>query len=68
VALSPEVVETNLPAYGWRGFIDHQLRWPARSATRAPGATPASSSPTGWLGLLNLLASGLSPLSLWLLG
>ena len=27
VALSAEVVETNIPAYGWRGFIDHQLRW-----------------------------------------
>ncbi len=22
-----EVVETGVPAYGWRGFFDHQLRW-----------------------------------------
>src|SRR5580658_2541466 len=27
VALSAEVVETAVPAYSWRGFIDHQLRW-----------------------------------------
>src|SRR5260370_18103378 len=27
VALSGEVVETSVPAYGWRGFADHQLRW-----------------------------------------
>jgi ceramide glucosyltransferase len=27
VALSAEVVETSVPAYGWRGFFDHQLRW-----------------------------------------
>ena len=27
VELSNEVVETGVPAYGWRGFFDHQLRW-----------------------------------------
>ena len=27
VELSAEVVETGVPAYGWRGFFDHQLRW-----------------------------------------
>ncbi|MGD0546300.1 MAG: glycosyltransferase [Terracidiphilus sp.] len=27
IALSPEVVETNIAAYGWRGYLDHQLRW-----------------------------------------
>ena len=27
VELSAEVVETAVPAYGWRGFFDHQLRW-----------------------------------------
>jgi ceramide glucosyltransferase len=69
VALSPEVVETNLSAYAWRGYIDHQLRW---------ARTVRDSRPWGYAGLifthglgwalLNLLASGLSPLSLWLLG
>ena len=69
VALSPEVVETSVPAYAWRGYIDHQLRW---------ARTVRESRPWGYAGLifthglswalLNLLASGLSPLSLWLLG
>jgi ceramide glucosyltransferase len=27
VELVPEVVETTVPAYGFRGFMDHQLRW-----------------------------------------
>jgi ceramide glucosyltransferase len=69
VALSTEAVETAIPAYGWRGFIDHQLRW---------ARTVRDARPWGYLGLifthglawalLNVLASGLSPLSLWLLG
>jgi ceramide glucosyltransferase len=69
VALSAEVVETAIPAYHWRGFIDHQLRW---------ARTVRDSRPWGYAGLifthglgwalLNVLASGLSPLSLWLLG
>jgi ceramide glucosyltransferase len=69
VALSAEVVETAIPAYGWRGFADHQLRW---------SRTIRDSRPWGYVGLifthglawalLNVLASGLSPLSLWLLG
>ena len=69
VALSPEVVETAIPAYGWRGFLDHQLRW-ARTIREA--------RPWGYTGLIfthglawaliNVLASGLSPLSLWLMG
>ena len=67
VALSAEVVETAIPAYCWRGFIDHQLRW---------ARTVRDARPWGYAGLifthglawaiLNLLASGLSPLSLWL--
>jgi ceramide glucosyltransferase len=38
VKLSPLVVETHLPAYSFRGFFEHQLRW-ARSvrASRAWG-------------------------------
>jgi len=68
VALSDEVVETAIPAYGWRGFIDHQLRW-ARAVR--------DSRPWGYAGLifthglawaiLNVMASGISLLSLWLL-
>jgi ceramide glucosyltransferase len=68
VALSSEVVETAVPAYKWRGFIDHQLRW---------ARTVRDARPWGYAGLifthglvwamLNVVASGLSPLSLWLL-
>jgi ceramide glucosyltransferase len=69
VEVSAEVVETSVPAYSWRGFFDHQLRWLR---------TVLCSRPAGYAGLifthglawalLNVLASGLSPLSLWLLG
>ena len=69
VALSAEVVETGVPAYGWRGFLDHQLRW---------ARTVRDARPWGYAGLifthglgwavLNVGASGLSPVSLWLLG
>jgi ceramide glucosyltransferase len=69
VALSPEVVETNLPAYGWRGYIDHQLRWACTVRDARPWgyAGLIFTHGLGWA-LLNLLASGLSPLGLWLLG
>jgi ceramide glucosyltransferase len=69
VALSAEVVETNIAAYGLRGFFDHQLRW---------ARTVRDARPWGYAGLifthglcwalLNVLASGASLLSLWLLG
>lgn len=69
VVLSAEVVETNIAAYGIHGFLDHQLRW---------ARTVRDARPWGYSGLifthglcwalLNLLASGASPLSLWLLG
>lgn len=68
IALSSEVVETSTPPYTWRGFIDHQLRWLR---------TVRDARPAGYTGLLfthgfawamlNLIASGVSPLSLWLL-
>jgi ceramide glucosyltransferase len=68
IALSAEVVETSIPAYNWRGFLDHQLRW---------ARTVRDARPWGYAGLifthglawalLNVAASGLSPLSLWLL-
>jgi ceramide glucosyltransferase len=69
VILSAEVVETAIPAYHWRGFLDHQVRW---------ARTVRDARPGGYFGLifthglawavLNIMASGLSPLSLWLLG
>ena len=69
VALSDEPVETSVPAYDGRQFIDHQLRW---------YRTVRDARPMGYIGLvfthgfawavLNVLASGVSPLSLWLLG
>jgi ceramide glucosyltransferase len=69
VELSTEVVETSVPAYRWGGFVEHQLRW---------SRTVRDASPGGYVGLLfthglawallNVVASGLSPLSLWLLG
>ena len=68
VELCGEVVETAIPDYGWRGFADHQLRWLR---------TVRDARPWGYFGLivthgfcwalLNLIASGLSPVSLWLL-
>jgi ceramide glucosyltransferase len=69
IALSTEVVETAIPAYAWRGFLDHQLRW-ARTVRNARPWGYAGLIFTHGLGwaLLNVLASGLSPLSLWLLG
>ncbi len=69
IEVCSEVVETSVPAYGWHGFIDHQLRWLR---------TVRCSRPAGYVGLIfthglgwalvNVLASGLSPVSLWLLG
>ncbi len=68
VALSADVVETSVPAYDWQGFVDHQLRW---------FRTVRDARPWGYAGLvfthglawamLNLVASGLSPVSVWLL-
>ncbi len=68
IEVSAEVVETAIPPYAWRGFLDHQLRWLR---------TVRCSRPAGYVGLIvthgigwalvNVLASGISPLSLWLL-
>ena len=43
VELIPEVVATSIPAYSWRGFADHQMRW-SRSTRDSRRA--------GYLGLL----------------
>jgi ceramide glucosyltransferase len=69
VVLGGEVVETSVPAYQWRGFTDHQLRWlrTVRDARPAGYAGLIFTHGLGWA-LLNLVASGLSPLSLWILG
>jgi ceramide glucosyltransferase len=68
VALTSEVVETSVPSYAWQGFFDHQLRWyrTVRDARPWGYAGLVFTYGLGWA-LLNLLASGLSPLSLWLL-
>jgi len=68
VALSSEIVETAIPAYKWRGFIDHQLRWARTVRDARPGGYAGLVFTYGlaWAAL-NVLASGLSPLSLWLL-
>ena len=68
IALTREVVETSVPAYSWRGFFDHQLRWyrTVRDARPWGYAGLVFTYGLGWA-LLNVLASGLSPLSLWLL-
>ena len=69
IKLSAEVVETSVPAYEWRGFFDHQLRWlrTVRCSRPAGYAGLIVTYGLGWA-LVNVLASGLSPLSLWLLG
>ncbi|MFC5864339.1 bacteriohopanetetrol glucosamine biosynthesis glycosyltransferase HpnI [Acidicapsa dinghuensis] len=68
IQLAPETVETHVPAYNWRGFWSHQLRW---------ARTVRDSRKWGYVGLLfthliplaciNVLASGASFWSLWLL-
>jgi ceramide glucosyltransferase len=69
VALSTEVVETSVPAYGWRAFFDHQLRWLRTVRDARPGGYVGMIFTHGLVwALLNVLASGLSPVSLWLLG
>ena len=35
--LSPEVVETSIPAYNWRGYFEHQLRWARTVRDARPG-------------------------------
>ena len=69
VELCPDVVETSVPAYGWRGFIDHQLRWLRTVRDARPGGYFGLivTHGLGWA-LLNVVTSGLSPLSFWILG
>jgi ceramide glucosyltransferase len=69
VLLSTEVVETSVPAYTWRGFFDHQVRWmrTVRDARSAGYSGLIFTFGLMWA-LLNVLASGASLVSLWLLG
>jgi ceramide glucosyltransferase len=68
VEIASDVVETSVPLYGWRGFFDHQLRWmrTVRDARPWGYAGLIFTHGLGWA-LLNVVASGLSPVSLWLL-
>ena len=68
IALSAEVVETSVPAYEWRGFCDHQLRWLRTVRDARPGGYAGLIFTQGLtLAVLNVVASGASPASLWLL-
>jgi ceramide glucosyltransferase len=69
VELCAEVVETAVPAYGWRGFFDHQLRWLRTVRASRPGgyAGLVFTHGFGWA-LLNVLAWGANAISIWLLG
>ncbi len=68
VVLSHEVVETSVPAYRWDGFVNHQLRWyrTVRDARPWGYAGLVFTYGLGWA-LLNVVASGMSPLSVWVL-
>ena len=69
IQLATEVVETSVPAYSFTGFLSHQLRW---------ARTVRDSRRWGYVGLLfthllplavaNVVASGASFVSIWLLG
>ena len=69
IRLATEVVETSVPAYSLSGFLSHQMRW---------ARTVRDSRPWGYLGLIfthilplavaNVVASGASLVSIWLLG
>jgi ceramide glucosyltransferase len=68
VVLSAAVVETAVPAYNWHGYIDHQLRWLRTVRDARPGGYAGLVVTYGFAwALFNVIASGLSPLSLWLL-
>ncbi len=68
VRLATEVVETSIPAYSLAGYWSHQIRW-ARTVrdSRKWGYVGLLFTHLLPLALLNVLASGLSLTSLWLL-
>jgi ceramide glucosyltransferase len=68
IALTAAVVETAVPAYTWSGFIDHQLRWYRTIRDARPSGYAGLVFTFGFVwALLNVLASGASLLSIWLL-
>ena len=68
IALSAEVVETSVPAYDWRGFCDHQLRWLRTVRDARPGGYAGLIFTQGLsLAVLNVIASGASLVRFWLL-
>ena len=68
IRLATEVVETSVPAYGMGGFVSHQLRW-ARTVrdSRRWGYVGLLFTHLLPLALMNVVASGASFWSLWLL-
>lgn len=69
VALASDVVETSVPAYSWRAFCDHQLRWLRTVRDARPGGYVGLLFTQGLtLAVLNVITSGISPISLWVLG
>ena len=68
IAICRETVETSVPDYRWRGFIDHQVRWYRTVRDARPGgyAGLVFTFGLGWA-LLNVVASGGSVWSVWLL-
>lgn len=69
VALADEVVETAVPAYAWKGFTDHQVRWARTVRDARPGGYAGLIFTHGLMwAALNVLASGASMLSWWVLG
>jgi ceramide glucosyltransferase len=68
IALSHEVVETSVPDYSARGFFDHQVRWYRTVRDARPGGYVGLvfTLGLGWA-LLNVVASGVSLSSVWLL-
>jgi ceramide glucosyltransferase len=67
VRLATEIVETSVPAYGLSGFLSHQLRW-ARTVrdSRRLGYIGLLFTHPLPLALLNVIASGLTFWSVWL--
>lgn len=69
VVLAAEVVETSIPNYNTRDFFDHQLRWIRTVRDASPWGAVGLVFTHGFAwALLNVVASGFSPMSLWLLG
>jgi ceramide glucosyltransferase len=68
IAVSREVVETSVPDYTARGFFEHQMRWYRTVRDARPGgyAGLVFTFGLGWA-VLNVVASGLSLGSVWLL-